>query len=351
MAQKRQWPGLRPAIAWQIDQQRLFGLHDLLRLVAEARDAQLHHVAGLEELRLRLHAERDAGRRAGDDDVAGLEHHELRAVPDEVHAVEDHRFGRAVLPRLAVDGEMHRQALRVLDLVLGDEPGAERAERLAALALGPLAGPLDLKNALGYVVGEAIAGDRVHRLLLGEIAGAGADHDAELDLVVELGRVPRDDRGVVRSADAGRRLVEDDRLLRNRHAGLGRVVRVVQPDGDEVADMADAGADARLALDDRQLAGGRRLLDLGEAPGRERVAGEIGHDLGEIADAPLSVQDSRFFAAGRAEAQQLHDDLLNGFGLVGPNGRPDHASDADAGQAGVRTPPGRCRRRSAGSGR
>src|SRR5262249_34975123 len=49
--------------------------------------------------------------------------------------------------------------------------------------------------------------------------------------------------------------------------------------------------------------------------GRERVAGEIRHDLGEIADAPVSVQDSRLFAAARAEAQELHGDLLKGFSV------------------------------------
>src|SRR5262249_39511884 len=83
----------------------------------------------------------------------------------------------------------------------------------------------------------------------------------------------------------------------------------------EVADRADAGADARLALDGRQLAGRDGLFDLGEAAGRERVAGEVRHDFREIADAPLGVQDSGFLAAGRAEAQQLHDDLLKGFSV------------------------------------
>ena len=33
-------------------------LHDLLLLLAKSVDAELHDVAGLEELRLRLHAER-----------------------------------------------------------------------------------------------------------------------------------------------------------------------------------------------------------------------------------------------------------------------------------------------------
>ena len=44
-----------------------------------------------------------------------------------------------VLPRLAVDPQPQAEALRVGDLVGGDQPRAERVEGLAALALGPLA--------------------------------------------------------------------------------------------------------------------------------------------------------------------------------------------------------------------
>src|SRR5215475_4504342 len=140
-------------------------LHHFLLLLAEAGDAEANHVAGLEELR-RLHAEAHAGRRAGDDHVAGLHDEELRAVPDQMRDAEDHGAGRAFLARLSVHREPHVELLRVLDLVLGDEPWPERAEGLAALALGPLARALDLKFALAHVVGEAIAGDRVHRILL-----------------------------------------------------------------------------------------------------------------------------------------------------------------------------------------
>src|SRR6516225_3795095 len=106
---------------------------------------------------------------------------------------EDHGLGRALLPRLVVDREPHIEPLRVADLVLGDEPWPERAEHLAALALAPLpAAALDLKTTLGDIVGEAISGDGLHRLVLGEIASAAADHDTELDLVIEVGRALRD---------------------------------------------------------------------------------------------------------------------------------------------------------------
>ena len=51
---------------------------------------------------------------------------------------EDHRPRVAGLPALAVDVEPHVEVLQVLDLVGGDEPRADRAERVAALALAPL---------------------------------------------------------------------------------------------------------------------------------------------------------------------------------------------------------------------
>src|SRR6266536_5839970 len=145
--------------------------------------------------------------------------------------------------------------LRILDLVLGDEPGPERPEALGALAFAPLPAAFELKDALGHIVRQAIAGDHVQRLLFREVARAPADDDGELDLPVELGRLLGDDRIVVRPADAGRHLVEDDRLFGNSGAGLGRMVGIVEPYGNEVTDAADAGAEARLAGNEGQ---GRR---------------------------------------------------------------------------------------------
>src|SRR5438045_2647115 len=59
---------------------------DLLFLLAELLDAERDDVAGFEELRRGLHAKANARRRAGDDDVARIEDHELRTVPDQVFA-------------------------------------------------------------------------------------------------------------------------------------------------------------------------------------------------------------------------------------------------------------------------
>ena len=106
-------------------------------------------------------------------------------------------------------------------------------------------------------------------------------------------------------------LVEDDRLLRDRHAGLGGVVGIVEPDGDQVADPADAGgrgADCRVTSGSFSIG---RLADLREALGRQRVAGDVGHHLGEVADTPFGVDDSGLFAAVRAEADELHGSTLS----------------------------------------
>src|SRR5579862_4165136 len=286
----------------------LLPLHDLLLLLAQPIDAERHHVAGFQERR-RLHAEPDARRCAGDDDVARLQDEILRAAPDDVAAVEDHGRGVAALAFLAVDVEPHVQFLRILDLVLGDEPRAERAEGFAAFALGPLAGALDLEHALGDVVGQAIAGDDVERLVLAQVAGARADDNAELDFPIELGGIPRDDGVVVRAAQARRRLVEDDRLLRNRHAGFGSVVGIVQPDGDEIAHPADARPDPWLALHQRQLFR-IELFQLGEVFRRQRLAGEIGNDFRQVANLALGVDHAGLFAAGGAVTNEFHGGLL-----------------------------------------
>src|SRR5215470_15797821 len=108
---------------------------DAMPLAAEAVDALLHHVAGLEIAR-GLGAVADASRRAGGDAVADLERHEPAQVRDEGAHREHHVLGVAVLAPLAVHGGPHRQALRVGDLVGGDQPGPDRREGDAALALG-----------------------------------------------------------------------------------------------------------------------------------------------------------------------------------------------------------------------
>src|SRR5215475_4300830 len=114
-----------------------------LLLLAQASDAEPHLVAGLEVAR-RLLAHADPGRRAGGDDVAGQQRHEMADVAHQVVDREDHRAGIAVLHALAVDVEPHVEGLRILDLVARHQPWPERGEAVAALALVPGAAALEL---------------------------------------------------------------------------------------------------------------------------------------------------------------------------------------------------------------
>ncbi len=72
-----------------------------------------------------------------------------------------------------------------------------------------------------------------------------ADDDAQLDFPVGLQRVLGQIDIVVGADDGAGRLHEQDRLGRDRRAGLGGVVGIVEADADELADLADARADAR----------------------------------------------------------------------------------------------------------
>src|SRR5262249_25083140 len=140
---------------------------DLLPLLAQSGDAEPHGVAGLEEDRRRLHAEGDTGRGAGGDEIARLEHEELRAVPDHVGDAEDHGLRASRLPSLAIALEEYGEFVHVFDLVFSPEPRADWPEGLRALAFGPLAAALHLEGALGDVVLYEVAGDHRERVLLG----------------------------------------------------------------------------------------------------------------------------------------------------------------------------------------
>ena len=65
------------------------------------------------------------------------------------------------------------------------------------------------------------------------------------------------------------------------------MIRIVQPDGDEIADVADACSKPRIAFDERQLLDGL-LADFGEALGRQRLAGQVGDEQDRSRMRPFS---------------------------------------------------------------
>src|SRR5256886_6071212 len=95
---------------------------------AEPVDAELDLISGHEVAR-RAVAQSYAGRRAGGDDVAREERHELADVADECRHVEEELARRAALFGLAVHLEPDREIVHVANLVRSGEAGAQRRER------------------------------------------------------------------------------------------------------------------------------------------------------------------------------------------------------------------------------
>jgi hypothetical protein len=79
----------------------------------------------------------------------------------------------------------------------------------------------------------------VERVVLGHAPGLRADDDAELGLVVDLGRLGRQHDGIAVADQRVGPLREQQRRLREVLAALGRVVAVVEPDADDLAGTRD----------------------------------------------------------------------------------------------------------------
>ena len=147
------------------------------------------------------------------------------------------------------------------------------------------------------------------RVLLLHVARALADHEGDLDLVVELERALGDHHVVVGTDDAVGELVEEDGLLGNLRAGLLGVVDVVEAHGDEVVHVADRGAQAH-ALRRRRQRLGVELAQLVEAGVAQRLAGDVLHVRRQIANDALGVDKAGLLGAGRAKSNKLHGGSL-----------------------------------------
>ena len=102
------------------------------------------------------------------------------------------------------------------------------------------------------------------------------------------------------------RLQEDDRLLRHRHAGLGRVVGVVQANADIVHRPDHAGADARIALDLAAASPDRPPPASSASTATARSRRCRAHTPLRRRIVPSLVEQSRLLGAGRTIAQQFH---------------------------------------------
>ena len=195
------------------------------------------------------------------------------------------------LARLAVHAQLHREVVRVRDLVRGDDPRPERAERVDRLAeaedAGPHLAPLDV--ARGDVVEDHVAADVVGRLLGREPLPGLPQDDRELELVVELlGQVLRVDDRLVRADDRVDVLEEDDpRRDLVRPADLLRLLLVLAEVAGRVEELLRDDRRAQPGLGDRDpLTGLVRPAAL-EVPAHRRDVEDGDLVAVEHADAPF----------------------------------------------------------------
>src|SRR5262245_18551730 len=178
----RYWVSQRPR-AWGIGTlgQLWSGSGDLGGQLADLLDPNLHGIAGLKEFAA---GGADAGRCAGEDQVAGMQRHTVRQLRDLLGQVEDHVLAVGILLEHVVDPELEAEILRVADLARRHDPGSERARAVEGLVLGPVSlerrGIANVRPrstvARGKIVGGGVAGDVAQRLVLGDVLGWPADH-------------------------------------------------------------------------------------------------------------------------------------------------------------------------------
>jgi hypothetical protein len=210
----------------------------------------------------------------------------VRHIRHQGRNVEDHVLGAAQLDGLHGLGvAAHLGAdLEVAHVEIGDDPRADRAERVEALGPRPLR-VAALQVTGGHVVADGVAEDRFLGAGPVEAAGAGgADHDGELALFLDaVGLRGQPDR-VVGTDHRGGRLDEDQRLFGHLVAELGRVVGVVAADPDDLAgedrgEQADVGQRPALTGEPDLLE--RQRADLGDGQARRVTLDDAeGHPSG-----------------------------------------------------------------------
>src|SRR5262249_16218924 len=105
-------------------------------------------------------------------------------------------------------------------------------------------------------------------------------------------------------------LIEDDGLLGDSRAGFGSVVAVIESNRNKIADMPHAWSDSRIAGNERKLLD-RLLANFCKTLRRERIPRQVWNGFGQIAHGAFGVEDTGFFTAARAEADELHERNLS----------------------------------------
>jgi hypothetical protein len=136
-------------------------------------------------------------------------------------------------------------------------------------------------------------------LRLLDVTAGLADHDAKFDFPIGLHAALGNHHVVVRAVETRDRFGEKHRLGRQRQAGFLGVIRVVQADGDELADAVHRDSIARSAAYQRQGSGINRA-QLGECRGRDLRWRQIAKVRGQIAQATFGIDQTRLFFTGAA---------------------------------------------------
>ena len=181
-----------------------------------------------------------AGGRTRGHDIAGLQGHEPRNIRQQVRGAEQHVRGRAALTHLTVYRAGQLQAGKRIYLVGAHNHRAERSHRIPVLTLEPLRRtPLPVTHR--HIVDDRVTHQRLKRLLLGGVAQAHPDHQAQLNLPVDL-RATRAVVGghanlIIRADERVRELRKERRVLGHRQVHLFGVVAVVQAGAHDLAGL------------------------------------------------------------------------------------------------------------------
>ncbi len=180
----------------------------------------------------------DAGRRAGEDQVAGQQGHHLREVAHHLLDREDHVGGVGLaLAHLAVDAQLDVERMRI-ELGLDPRPGrAERVERLRMTEVQQVsAGLLDV--ARRHVVHAGVAEQVAQHLAGRRVAHRALHHHGELAFIFEPLGLRRLDHRLARSDQRRRRLQEEHRHGRDRQTDFPQMAVIVRAAGDDLARLA-----------------------------------------------------------------------------------------------------------------
>ena len=117
--------------------------------------------------------------------VARLQGHEPRNIRQQLRRAEQHIRRRATLTHLTVHRAGQLQTGERIHLIGAHNDRAKRSHRIPVLTLEPLRRTA-LPIAHRHVVDDRVAHQRLPRLLLGGVAQAHPDHQAQLNLPVNL---------------------------------------------------------------------------------------------------------------------------------------------------------------------